>query len=192
MKKRLVSLTLLSVLGAQAFAHEVIYYGTFSGSQEVPSTTSMGSGHAKVTIDLDTASMLVECDFVGLTGNVTASHIHIGNGPGTNGGVATPTPSFPAFPHGGKFGTYTRTFDMSLASSYNAAFITGNGGSVGTAYNAFLQKLAEGKGYWNIHSSTWAGGEIRANLTAVPEPASMIALGAGALALVRRKRSSRQ
>ena len=191
MKKTLISLTLLSVLGAHAMAHEAIYYGTFSGSQEVPSTTSFGSGHAKVTIDLDTATMLVECDFVGLTGNVTASHIHFGNGPGTNGGVATPLPSFPAFPQGGKFGTYSQSFDMSLASSYNPAFITNNGGSVGTAYNAFLTKLAEGKGYWNVHSSSWTGGEIRANLTAVPEPATMMAVGAGALALIRRKKSSR-
>lgn len=43
--------------------------------------------------------------------------------------------------------------------------------------------------YINIHSNTFGAGEIRGQMTPVPEPATMIALGAGVLALVRRRKA---
>lgn len=172
---------------AGASAHELIYYGKLMGSNEVPANNSPATGTAVVTMDLDLGTMRVQCNFDGLTGNTTAAHIHFGAGPGTNGGVATQVPSFTGFPLGVKNGSYDKTFDMSLASSYNPAFITGNGGTVGGAYNAFLNRLAQGHGYLNIHTSTFAGGEIRANLTAVPEPGTWGAMAVGAAVLLRRR-----
>ena len=37
-------------------------------------------------------------------------------------------------------GTYTNTFDLTLATTYNAAFITANGGTVANAEAAFLKR----------------------------------------------------
>ena len=44
-------------------------------------------------------------------------------------GVATTTPTFPGFPSGVTSGSYSNTFDLTLASSWNATFITDNGGT---------------------------------------------------------------
>ena len=83
------------------------------------------------------------------------------------------------------------TFDMTLSGSYNATFITNNGGTASTAMSAFVAALDAGKAYLNIHTSTFGGGEIRGFLTAVPEPASyasFLGLAAlGAVALRRRR-----
>ena len=48
----------------------------------------------------------------------------------------------------------------------------------------------QGKAYWNIHTETFRGGEIRGFLTPVPEPKSvaLMALGLLGVALVARRR----
>jgi hypothetical protein len=117
--------------------------------------------------------MTLDVSFSGLAGNTTASHIHAATataGAGT-AGVATTTPTFAAFPLGVTSGTYPRTFDMTLASSYNAAYITANGGTTATAFNALKAAVDTGKAYLNIHSSTFGGGEIRGFWAPVPTPA---------------------
>jgi hypothetical protein len=114
--------------------------------------------------------MRVQATFSGLTGNTTASHIHAPTAAAGTGtaGVATTTPTFTGFPTGVKAGTYDHTFDMTLASSYNPAYITANGGSPATAFIAFKAAVAAGKSYLNIHSSFAAGGEIRGFLLPCP------------------------
>lgn len=179
-----------AVVASVAFAHEVVYFGVLSGANEVPSNGSAGTGTAKVTMDLDLVTMRVEVQFSGLTGNTTASHIHFGTGPGTNGAVATMLPSFTAFPLGVKSGSYDHTFDMASAASYNPSFITNNGGTVGGALNAFLLKLDSGFGYLNIHTSSVPSGELRANLVAVPEPSVCASVALGLVAIARRRRRS--
>jgi hypothetical protein len=54
-------------------------------------------------------------------------------------------------------------FDMTLASSYNGSFITGNGGTTASAELALAAQIAAGKAYLNIHSQSFTGGEIRAS-----------------------------
>jgi hypothetical protein len=71
-----------------------------------------------------------------------------------------------------KAGSYDQTFNMAQAGSYNAAYITNNGGTVGSAFNALTAGLDAGKAYFNLHTSTFGGGEVRAVLTPVPEPTS--------------------
>ncbi|MEY2840326.1 MAG: hypothetical protein RJB60_2625 [Pseudomonadota bacterium] len=170
----LASATLAACALAQApaVAHESVYFGQLLGSSEVPAASTPGMGEVRVTLDFDLVTMRVEASFSGLLGTVTAAHIHCCTLPGANTGVATTTPTFAGFPTGVKAGSYDQTFNMALASSYNAAYITNNGGTVGSAFNALTAGLDAGKAYFNLHSSSFSGGEIRAILTPVPEPTS--------------------
>lgn len=171
-----------------ALANLVSYQATLSGAAESPPNASPGTGAALVDIDVVAHTLRVRADFTGLLGNVTASHIHgptAAPGAGT-AGVATMTPTFAGFPTGVTAGTYDHTFDTSLAATYNAAFVTANGGTAAGAEAALAASLAAGTAYLNIHSSVVPGGEIRGFLTPVPEPAAVALLAVGMLVLRRR------
>ena len=141
-----------------------VYFGILSGPNETPPIPSPGVGFALVTYTPDDFMMRVQVSFSGLVANTTAAHIHCCFVlPMTTAGVATTTPYFTGFPIGVTAGTYDHTFDMTLASSYNAAFVTAQG-SIGAALNAMLAGMANGTAYFNIHSMTYAGGEIRSNM----------------------------
>ena len=71
-------------------------------------------------------------------------------------------------------------FDMSLAASWNPSYVTANGGTPTAAFAAFSSGLDTGRGYLNIHSSSFGGGEIRGFLLpAVPEPQTYALMLAG-------------
>jgi hypothetical protein len=103
--------------------------------------------------------------------------------------VATQTPSFIGFPLGVTSGTFTNTFDMLLASSYRAGFITDHGGTPASAFDFLLAGMLAGEAYLNIHTQMFPGGEIRGTLIQVPEPASIALLGLAlaGLGVVRRR-----
>ncbi|MFZ4572883.1 MAG: CHRD domain-containing protein [Phycisphaerales bacterium] len=170
-----------------AQAHELVFTTTLSGPNEAPPNSSAGTGFSTVTIDLDLATMRIQAQFSGLTGNASACHIHGLTALPFAGtaGVMTPTPSFPGFPHGGTFGTYDRTLDLTLASSYNAAFVTASG-SIANAMNRLIQSLEQSRGYLNIHTTAFPGGEIRGFYVPAPGMGAMLA-GAGLLAARRRR-----
>ena len=155
-------------LTAPAVANQTVYNTHLSGSSEVPPNASTGSGAVTVTIDFDLLTMRVQTAFSNVLGNVTAAHIHCCVPPGTNVGVATAVPTFTGFPSGVTSGTYDHTFDMALASSYNAAFITNNGGTASAAFSALVAGMNTGKAYFNIHTTSFPGGEIRGSLLAAP------------------------
>jgi len=187
-----MSITLL--LGTQvASAGTIIYTGFLSGPNEVPPNASPGIGFALVTIDTVLNTMEVNVSFSGLVAGTTASHIHCCTAvPGTGtAGVATTTPTFAGFPLGVTSGTYDMVMDLTLASSYNPAFVTATG-SVANAEAVLLAGLAADDAYLNIHSTSFPGGEIRTFLVATPEPGTFL-LGAGSLlalaAWKRRKRA---
>ena len=179
---------LAAAVALPATAHETVYKATLNGASEAPPNVSPGFGTATVTFDFDAVTMRVETSFSGLLGNTTASHIHCCTAvPGTGtAGVATTTPTFPGFPLGVTSGSYDHTFDMSLASSYNPAFITSHGGTISSAMNALIFGLDAGETYLNIHTSVFPGGEIRGFLVAVPEPSTYALMLAGLVARRRR------
>lgn len=194
LKTIIAGIALAMAVSTPTLAHERVYTAVLDGPSEAPPNGSPGHGTATVTFDLDLITMRVQASFAGLTGNVTASHIHCCTtvpGAGT-AGVATVVPTFTGFPSGVTAGTYDHTFDMALASSYNAAFITAHGGTVSGALNDLLAGIDAGKGYLNIHTRTFPGGEIRGFLAPVPEPETyaMMLAGLGVLGAAARRRKA--
>ena len=180
------------MLSAVAKADQLVFTTTLTGAQEVPPTGSPGIGSALVTLDTATNLLTVNVSFAGLGSPTIASHIHCCTPPGANAMVATTVPTFPGFPLGVTTGTYLMTFDLTLASTYNPAFITAHGGTVAGAQAAFIAGLISGQTYLNIHTSQFPGGEIRGQLQAVPEPASLLLFSTGIVAAAGTLRKYRK
>src|SRR5215204_7496320 len=132
MKKALNLLGVMVMVGmlfGVAKADQLVFTTTLTGAQEVPPTGSPGIGSALVILDTATNMLTVNVSFAGLLSPTIASHIHCCTPPGANAMVATTVPTFPGFPLGVTTGTYLMTFDLTLASTYNPAFITAHGGT---------------------------------------------------------------
>lgn len=178
------------------------YVGTFSGSAENPPNASPGGGTVTVLIVGDDIAMsgsfanLVPLTSGGMANATTLAHIHCCAAlPTQNAGIASIVPSLPGFPIGVLSGSFNSgPFDLDSASSYNPAFITASGGTVAGARARLVTGLNDGQAYFNIHTRAFPGGELRANLTQVPEPATWVMMIAGfslvGAALRRRPRAS--
>ena len=84
-------------------------------------------------------------------------------------------------------------FDMTLASTWNPAFIVAEGGTPAGAEAALVAGAAAGEAYLNIHSTVVPGGEIRGFLVQVPEPGTLsfaVAGLAGIFIASRRRKAA--
>ena len=189
MKKIPLLLVCLLLCVSAAQASLLLYSGNLSNAGE--GSGSPGTGFALVGIDDVANSMRVQVTFSGLLGTTTASHIHCCTPtPGTGTvGVATQVPTFAGFPLGVTSGTYDQTFDLTLTSSWNPSFTSSHGGTPQGAEAALIAALGVDEAYLNIHTNLFPGGEIRAFLTAVPEPGSitLFATGWAGAAVLRRR-----
>ncbi len=167
-----LSLICLGVAGA-AQAAVTTYTADLSGANESSPNASTGTGFVQVDIDDIAHTMHLTVAFSGLMGATSAAHIHAATTlPGEgNAGVATTTPTFAGFPTGVTSGSYEATLDLTATASYNAAFITANGGSAAGAETALLLSIANGTAYFNLHSAVYPGGEIRGFLALGSVPA---------------------
>jgi len=184
-------IALIVACPVSAKAATQLFTTTLSGANEVPPVTTTGTGTASVAFDDVTNILSVQTAFSNLMGTTTAAHIHCCSPPAANARVATTTPSFPGFPLGLTAGSFSQSFDLTLASSFNTGFITANGGSVTSARTAFVSGLRGGQTYFNIHTNLFPGGEIRGQLApAVPEPGTwaMMIIGFGAAGYAMRRR----
>ena len=190
MKKLLLSvITACGMMSAQAALIE--YSATLNGPSEFPVNSSPGIGFGLVNYDDVAHTLQVQVTFSGLQGTTSAAHIHA---PTTapffqNAGVATTGGAgFAGFPLGVTSGTYSNTLDLTQASSWNGSFVTANGGTPAGAESALASAMAGGLAYFNIHSSSFGGGEIRGFLVPVPEPSALALFGVGAGVIAWRLR----
>ena len=126
MKPRILVLTIcLSsaalMLAPTAHAETLAFGATLSGANEVPPTSSLGTGTVTVILDTTAQTLELKESFSNLTSNTTAAHIHCCQPP-NNVGVATEVPTFPTFPLGVTGGTFDGILDLTMPSSYNPMF----------------------------------------------------------------------
>lgn len=171
-------------LAAASAAQAQIYKAVLLGTNENPPVVTNGTGTVIVTLNTTTHELRVKANFSGLNGNTTASHIHCCAIPTANAGVLTSTPSFAGFPNGVTAANFDATYNTTLPTSWNASAITANGGTPAGAEAAFATGIAAGGAYFNVHTATSPGGEIRGNLqrfSFVPAATPLTASVAGAL-----------
>lgn len=169
-------------------AATLTYSATLSGAAEEAPNGSLGTGEAVVTIDLDASTMRVQVAFADLGAPTTSAHVHCCTpavGPQL-AGVASQTPTYPGFPAGVTAGSYDETFDMTLTTSFNPSFVTAQGGTPAAAFAALLAGLDAGRAYFNIHTTTYGGGEIRGFFVPEADVAWMGIAAFAALAWRRR------
>ena len=128
-----------------------------SGFQEVPALNTPGSGRFDAKFSGDTMSY--ELTYTGMP-LVTQAHIHFGQ-KGVNGGISVFLCSnlgngpagTPACPPG----------EGTIAGTMTAANVLGPGGQGLQAgqFDALARAIRAGIAYVNVHSSTFAAGEIR-------------------------------
>jgi hypothetical protein len=186
-----ISLLVLALTALPVYAAPVEFFATLTGGAEIPPSGSPGTGTAHVIFDLVAHTLEVEATYSGLTSNVTAAHIHCCLPQPQNTPVATTTPSFPGFPSATS-GTYDQTFNTLLTSTYNAPFVTANGGTAAGAEAALFAGMLAGQSYFNIHTTQFGGGEIRGILVATPEPGTLLLLTAGVAGVAQQLRRRRR
>lgn len=120
-----------------------LFKATLNAAQEVatPAVNSPATGSGLLFLDGTTATYLI--GYQDLVGGVTASHLHGPAAPGANAGV--------------KLG-------FVVVTGTKEGVINGQG----TLDAATISALEAGNTYFNIHSSTFPGGEIRGQVLLVP------------------------
>jgi CHRD domain len=134
------------------------------GLQEVPPNVSPAFGSGDFTLnDVTNVFTVTTGSYQDLLGNATVVTLNDA-GPGVNGPViASLTLDSP--------GTMTGTFSGS-----------------GTLTAVQTADVLNGNGYVNIRSNVFPSGEIRGQISSVPEPASLSLLACGGLLALGRKR----
>jgi hypothetical protein len=196
MTTRLIAaLSLLLSLAATAPAQLQVFTGSLDGSQETTPVVTPGTGFGTATYNPATNMLDVSVTFSGLIGTTTDSHIHccFTDPPSRNAGVAigfTPT----GFPLGETSGNYNASFDLLDANVYTAAFRNNfGGGTAAGSRDALLGGMTNGTAYFNIHTSFVGSGEIRGDITPIPEPSTwaLASIGGFALAWQARRKARR-
>jgi hypothetical protein len=158
----------LGVLSASSSAVIWNLSTSLTGGAEVPPTGSTATGTFTATYDTVTDTLNYMLDVTGLGSGAIAAHIHGLAGPGVNAGILIPLDVVA--------GQTTFMTMNSVVASYSAA----------APFESALQN-GQINCYVNVHSSNFPGGEIRGQLNAVPEPATLFLLAPALLAFRKRR-----
>jgi len=167
------------VLAGDAHA-QVSFTANLNGAQEPPSGTgSTARGFGTFTLNAAQTQLTFNVVYQGLGSAFAASHFH-NAAVGVNGSIVrgmnigTEGPGGTGSPNGTFTGVWSSTDTQPLTPT-------------------LVSELIAGRIYFNVHSATFGGGEIRGQLSAVPEPATLALSGlafAGVIAYRRRRRAS--
>jgi hypothetical protein len=165
----LVCVLALSVL---ARADTITFTATLSGSQEVPPVNVPGFGSAVLVLDDVTGVAVIAVSYTNLSSGITMGHIHGPAPAGVNAGIIQGFTSQLVL--GSTTGGFSNfTFPVALTA-------------------AQITALKNGLVYVNLHTSAFPGGELRGQLTIVPEPGTFLLLGAGLVSVAGALRKRRQ
>lgn len=182
-----------------AIAAPILFTATLTGAQENPPNASTASGTASFVLNDAQTALTFEATINGLdfTGsqtpdtadNLLNAHIHAGatGGPGTNAGVV--------------WGFIGSPFnDTNPGNVVVTPFASGVGGMVTGTWDALegqntnlatqLPSILGGLSYINFHTTQFGGGEIRGQITQVPEPATLALLGIGVACFGLRRKTA--
>lgn len=179
----------VALLGAVPAGADIIQFTAplgLTGDQEIPPRATPATGTGWAEYNTDTHELTVHLEWMDLLDPAAASHIHVAAAAGENGPVAVDFVPV-GFPNVVS-GSFTHTFNLDDSASYGAGFLGSFGGDVNAARLAVLAGMVEGRSYFNIHTPTFPPGEIRGNISLVPEPTTMALLGLGAAAAFLRRR----
>lgn len=186
----LLAATLALAASPAAHAHSLQFTGSFAAEAQ----GATGNGTLFLEYDEHGHTLLIQATWAGLSGTTTNAHIHCCTTTPNAGaaGIAlaqTSNNRLPDFPLTVTSGSYTKIIDLTQQNQYGVTFFTASGGTAALAEKRLIDNLTSGQAYLNIHTSTFGSGEIRAFVTAVPEPESyaLMLAGMGLLALRRRR-----
>lgn len=193
----LVPLVILA-FGRGAIAAPILFTAILTGAQENPPNASTATGVASFVLnDAQTAltfeATIFGLDFGGQTpdtalDNLLNAHIHAGltGGPGTNAGVVWGFIGAP-FNDNNPNDVVVTPFASGVGGTVTGKWDAPEGNN--TTLAAQLPFILNGLSYINFHTTQFGGGEIRGQITQVPEPATLALLGIGVACLGLRRKS---
>jgi Cu/Zn superoxide dismutase len=139
-------LTVVLLLWAAAPAHaDQRFLATLASTQEVPATASPARGSGTVVLNAAETQITVSLSFSGLSANPVGAHIHGSAGVGSN---------------------------ASILFDFSGALPAATSGSIApqtfALSGAQVADLKAGRFYFNIHTATYGGGEIRGQILTAP------------------------
>ncbi len=150
-----------------AMGAQIVFDTSLLGANEAPPVLTNGWGVGSFVVDTQAKTFDLTLTVDDLIGPVSSADIHMGL-PGLNGPSVITLPALTDV-----------TIPNTQIVVYKQLQLTNF--SWQSVFPAFLTQLSQGNLYLNVHTTTFPGGEVRAQLPAVPEPSTIAMLCSGAL-----------